>query len=212
MQVINLPATQLHSAPWNPNAMAPAMQAHLAASLDRFGLVVPVVVRADPAGGYEVLGGSQRLAALRAQGLDPIPSVVVDVDDAEARLLAQALNAVHGEDDWNAKAALVQNLLATLPAATVAAVLPDTPAALASWASLGQQAPDTLAQALTIWDQAKAVRLERVSFPLAADQRATVEAAIAAALPRVGVATTPNRRALALLLICDEWLASHLAV
>ena len=212
MQLTNLAATTLRAAPWNPNTMTVAMEAHLTASLDRFGLVVPVVVRPDGPDHYQVIGGNQRLAALQSRGVDPIPCVVVAVDDTEARLLAQALNAIHGADDWNAKAALVQDLLTRLPAAMVAAVLPDTPTALASWATLGQQGPDTLAQALTVWDQAKAVRLERVSFPLSVDQRATVEAAIAAALPQVGAAETPNRRALALLRICDEWLATHLAV
>jgi ParB family chromosome partitioning protein len=208
MQVINLPATQLHSAPWNPNAMTPAMQGHLAASVDRFGLVVPVVVRPDGSDGYEVLGGNQRLAALQARGVDPIPCVVVAVDETEARLLAQALNAIHGADDWNAKAALVRELLSALPAATVGALLPDTPTALASWATLGQQGPDTLAQAVTVWDRAKAVRLERVSFPFTPSQKATVDAAITQALPEVADSTpTPNRRALALVAICTAWLA-----
>lgn len=50
--VTNLPAA------WNSNAMAPTVQAHLVASPDRFGTVVPVVVRPDPAGGYDVLGAA----------------------------------------------------------------------------------------------------------------------------------------------------------
>ena len=208
MELMNVPAAALRAAPWNPNNMTAAMEAHLAASLDRFGLVVPVVVRPDGPDHYEVIGGNQRLAALQARGVDPIPCVVVSVDYTEARLLAQALNAIHGADDWNAKAALVRDLLAALPAETVAALLPDTPTALASWATLGQQGPDTLAQAVTVWAQAKAVRLERVSFPFTADQKATVEAAVARALPTVDAAATPNRRALALVTICTEWLAT----
>ena len=209
MELTNIPAPALRVAPWNPNSMSPAMEAHLAASLDRFGLVVPVVVRPDGPDHYQVIGGNQRLAALQARGVDPIPCVVVTVDDTEARLLAQALNAIHGADDWNSKAALVRDLLASLPPETVAALLPDTPTALASWATLGQQGPDTLAQAVTVWAQAKAVRLERVSFPFTADQKATVEAAITQALPGVAEhAPTPNRRALALLAICTEWLAT----
>lgn len=212
MQLTNLAATTLRAAPWNPNTMTVAMEAHLTASLDRFGLVVPVVVRPDGPDGYEVIGGNQRLAALQARGVEPIPCVVVTVDDTEARLLAQALNAIHGADDWNAKATLVRDLLAALPPETVAALLPDTPTALASWATLGQQGPDTLAQALTVWDRAKAVRLERVSFPFTPAQKATVEAAITQALPRVADSTaTPNRRALALVAICTDWLATETA-
>ena len=209
MELTNIPAAALRAAPWNPNSMSAAMEAHLAASLDRFGLVVPVVVRPDGPGHYEVIGGNQRLAALQARGVDPIPCVVVTVDDTEARLLAQALNAIHGADDWNAKAALVRDLLASLPPETVAALLPDTPTALASWATLGQQGPATLAQAVAVWDRAKAVRLERVSFPFTPTQKATVEAAITQALPGVAdITTTPNRRALALVAICTAWLAA----
>ncbi len=212
MTVTNLPAAQLHPAPWNPNAMTPAMQEHLTASLDRFGVVVPVVVRPDPGGGYEVLGGNQRLAALRAQAVDVIPCTVVDVNDTEARLLAQALNAIHGDDDWNEKAALVRDLLAVLPPDTVAAVLPETPAALASWAALGDQGPETLAQGVSVWDQAKSARLERVSFPCSPEQKTAVEAAIARALPPAAPNAGPNRRAVALVRICTEWLATHASV
>ncbi len=211
MHVQSLPLAALHAAPWNPNTMAPAMTAHLRASLDRFGPVVPLVARAD-ATGYEVLGGNQRLVIFQQQALDSVPCVVVEADDAEARLLAQALNAIHGEEDWNAKAALVRDLVAALPEAEILRLLPETPEALRGWAQLGQQSADSLAQALSAWDQAKAARLERVSFPFTPQQKDIVEAAIAQALPTIRHTEAPNRRALALVDICRQWLATHPAV
>ncbi len=211
MHVQSLPLAALHAAPWNPNTMIPAMTTHLRASLDRFGPVVPLVVRVD-ATGYEVLGGNQRLAIFLQQSVDPVPCVVVEVDDTEARLLAQALNAIHGADDWNAKAALVRDLVAALPTAEILQLLPETPEALKGWAQLGQQSADSLAKALLAWDQAKATRLERVSFPFTPQQKDIVEEAIAQALPTVSHAEAPNRRALALVDICRQWLATHPAV
>ena len=208
MHVQSLSLAALHAAPWNPNTMAPAMTAHLRASLDRFGPVVPLVVRVD-APGYEVLGGNQRLAIFEQQSVDPVPCVVVEADDAEARLLAQALNAIHGQDDWNAKAALVRDLVAALPEAEILRLLPETPEALHGWAHLGDQSAESLAQALGAWNHAKAARLERLSFPLTADQKSVLEAALAQMLPGLPPTEAPNRRAIALVTICQQWLTDH---
>lgn len=188
--------------------MAPAITAHLRASLDRFGSVIPLVVRPDR-DGYEVLGGKQRLALFHQQALDPVPCVVVRADDAEARLLAQALNAIHGQDDWNAKAALVRDLVAALPEAEILQLLPETPEALRGWAQLGQQSADSLAKALSAWDEAKVARLERLSFPLTVDQKSVLETALAQMLPILPATDTPNRRAIALVTICQQWLTDH---
>lgn len=208
MNVQSLPLASLHSAAWNPNTMPPAMTTHLRASLDRFGPVVPLVVRPE-ADGYEVLGGNQRLAVFRQQPVDPVPCVVVEADDAEARLLAQALNAIHGQDDWNAKAALVRDLVAALPEAEILRLLPETPEAIRSWAHLGEQSAESLARALGAWNQAKAARLERLSFPLTADQKSVLETALAQMLPVLPATDAPNRRAIALVTICQQWLTDH---
>ena len=45
-------------------------------------------------------------------------------DDTQARLLTQALHAIHGEDDLNRKAALVKDILAAMLAEEVAGILP----------------------------------------------------------------------------------------
>ncbi|MDA8064640.1 MAG: ParB/RepB/Spo0J family partition protein [Thermaerobacter sp.] len=206
MEVTDLPLAQLLPAPWNPNEMDAAALGRLAASIGRFGMVLPLVVRPVSDQRFEVLGGNQRLRLYREQKLASAPCVVVHLDDMGARLLAQALNAVHGQDDLNKKAALIRDLLAAMPEEDVLAILPDTAEALRGLASIGQQSAASLAEALNIWEQARAVRLERVSFPFTAEQREVVEKAISKALPRVAAAEEPNRRALALVEICREWL------
>ena len=56
---------------------------------------------------YEVLAGNQRLRVLRELDVDSVHCVVVDLDDADARLLAQALNRIHGDDDLELRAARI---------------------------------------------------------------------------------------------------------
>lgn len=99
MNIIDIPLEQLKPAPWNANMMHETMMAHLKESIRRYGLVQNLVVRAIGAGVYEVLSGNQRLRVIREIGYAKVPCVVVEVDDARARLLAQALNHIHGEDD-----------------------------------------------------------------------------------------------------------------
>lgn len=72
----------------------------LAASIEEIGLLVPLVVRALGDDEFAVIGGAGRLEALRLTGAGPdtrVPCVVVDVDDAEAMLLALVDNVVREE-------------------------------------------------------------------------------------------------------------------
>lgn len=205
MELIDVPLKLLREAPWNPNEADEATLRRLTASIGRFGAVLPLVVR--PLGeAFEVIGGNQRLRVYQEQEIETVPCVVIEADDISARLLAQALNAIHGEDDLNKKAAVVRDLLAALPETEVTAILPDTPEALRGLASLGQQTADSLAEALSSWETAKTIRLERISFPFSPAQREVVEEAIARALPHVNESDEPNRRAMALVEVCRDWL------
>ena len=107
MQVTEIPMELLREAPWNPNQQDPAMLGRLKESISRYGLVQNLVARPLGVGAYEVLSGNQRLQVLRDQQIEEVPCVVVELDDSRARLLAQALNRVHGEDDLGLRAELV---------------------------------------------------------------------------------------------------------
>ena len=96
MKVVELPIEHLREAEWNPNIMDEAMLGRLKESIGRFGMVQNLVARAMGDGTYEVLSGNQRLRVLREMGIMSVPCVLVKVDDARARLLAQALNRVQG--------------------------------------------------------------------------------------------------------------------
>jgi|GEM_PF-551410 len=213
MEIVDVPVELLRAAPWNPNEADEATLCRLAASIGRFGTVLPLVVRPlDDA--YEVIGGNQRLKVYRQQGVATVPCVEVQADDVQARLLAQALNAIHGQDDLNRKAALVRELLAAMDAEDVAAILPDGVEALRGLAALGQGGGDLSGQ-LAQWaatEAAKAqAKLHVISFPFSDEQKAVIEDAIAKALalPAVARYEGPNKRAAALVHIAQEWSAGR---
>src|SRR6187200_2008559 len=91
MQTKEIPIDLLAEADWNANHVPPALLAKLRHSLERFGIVENLVARPHPerTGCFEVLSGNHRLRLLRELGYVSAPVVVVELDDARARLLAQ---------------------------------------------------------------------------------------------------------------------------
>ncbi|PZS25343.1 MAG: chromosome partitioning protein ParB, partial [Pseudonocardiales bacterium] len=68
--------------------------AELAHSVREFGVLQPVVVRADEAGGYELVMGERRLRAAAAAGLETIPAIVRSTAD-DAMLRDALLENIH---------------------------------------------------------------------------------------------------------------------
>jgi ParB family transcriptional regulator, chromosome partitioning protein len=76
----------------HPNPRQPRMVfdedalAELGHSIREFGVLQPVVVRTDPAGGYELVMGERRLRAASEAGLSEIPAIIrTTADDAMLR-------------------------------------------------------------------------------------------------------------------------------
>ena len=175
MKVIDLPIKQIDEAAWNPNQMDATMRSRLRRSIERFGLVLPLVVRPTEDGNYETIGGAQRLTVLRELGIGPVTCVVVNADDANARLLAQALNRIQGQDDLGLQAELVREVLQSLPQEAVLQLLPETAQSLQALSALGQ---DTMANYLKNWQQVQSARLKHLQFQLTPAQLETVEEAV----------------------------------
>ncbi len=204
MNIVELPLVCLHPAHWNPNTLAPPKRSQLKSSVTMFDIVENLVVRVLANNTYEVLSGNQRLEVYREMGLKTAPCVVVDLSDAEARLLAQVLNRLHGEDDLGLKAELVRTVLAELPEAEVLKVLPETAESLRDLSELGQQ---DLTEQLRASQQAQAARLKHVTFQLATDQLEVVEEAMERAMAGItGSDSNPNRRGSALFALCKSYL------
>lgn len=83
-------------APYNPRAISPEALAGLRGSVERFGLVEPVVSNRRTG---RVVGGHQRLKVLQQMGETETQVVVVDLDEMEEKALNVALNnpAIAGE-------------------------------------------------------------------------------------------------------------------
>jgi ParB family chromosome partitioning protein len=64
----------------------------LAASIKEKGVFQPIIVRSQGNDRYEVIAGERRLRASRMAGLSEVPSIVKEVDDAEAMALAVTEN------------------------------------------------------------------------------------------------------------------------
>jgi ParB family transcriptional regulator, chromosome partitioning protein len=205
MKVIDVPINQIHAGVWNPNQMDEVMHSRLRRSIQRFGLVVPLVIRPTGHASYETIGGAQRLAMLRELGIDPVPCVVANVDDANARLLAQALNRIQGQDDLGLQAELIREVLHSFPQEEVLQLLPETAQSLQALSALGQE---TMADYLKNWQQAQGARLKHLQFQLTPIQLEVVEETLTQILPQAKEepGDSPNARGTALYLLCQVYL------
>jgi len=203
MKTIDLPIEQLRQAPWNANEMDQATFQRLKISISRFGLVENLVVRALGEEQYEMLSGNQRLQILRDLDWVMVPCVVMDLGDAEARLLAQALNHIHGLDDPGLRAQLLREVLVNIPGEEVLSLLPENASSLQALSNL---TPESLAQSLIRFEQSRKSRMKHFLVQLTPEQHRVVEAAIKKFLPGASSLRdgSPNQRGNALYLICKE--------
>ena len=84
--------------------------AALCRSIETFGLVDPILARRHD---RRVIAGHQRLIAARRCGLATVPTILIDLSEADARLLNIALNRIGGEWDADLLARLLIDLQET---------------------------------------------------------------------------------------------------
>ncbi len=104
----------------SPNAKQPRRRfdqeslESLAGSLGERGVLQPVLVRPRPGGSYELVAGERRWRAARIAGLQSIPAIVRDREDAEALEAALVENMAREDlnpiEEARACAALVEEL------------------------------------------------------------------------------------------------------
>ena len=202
MNVVDLPIDSISAPDWNPNELNERIRARLRQSIERFGFLVPLVVRRVREGRYETVGGAHRLEVLRDLGEESAACVVIDADDAEARLLSQCLNRLQGEDNLGLRADLIRKVLEDKPLSEHLSLLPDSAENLQALAGLGVE---DLAASLRQWQAQQGARLKHLTFQLVPSQVEVVEEA----LTRVGVGanrTNPNKRGNALYALCLGYL------
>jgi ParB family chromosome partitioning protein len=82
---IGIPIADIQPSPYQPRRhFDNEALTELANSIANQGLLQPVVVRARPQGGYELIAGERRWRAAKQVGLTKIPAVIRTISDAEA--------------------------------------------------------------------------------------------------------------------------------
>ena len=88
-RVTEIAVAQIKPSPFQPRRVfAPEALDELATSIQHHGVLQPVVVRALPQGGFELIAGERRWRAAQQAGLQTIPVVQRDVSDREASAFA----------------------------------------------------------------------------------------------------------------------------
>ena len=205
MEVVDIPINSITAAIWNANEMDPEMEIKLRLSVQRFSLLVPLVVRKVAVRAYETIGGAQRLSVVRSLGYATVPCVVVQADDGEARLLSQALNHIEGQDNPGLQGEILRRILESTPESEVADLLPGSLDRLKELTQIGQ---DDMANYLQSKLQSSGARLEHMVFQLSVEQLAIVRSALRRATDFApsGKERNPNQRGNALANICKKFL------
>ena len=88
VQTGNIKISELHEFKGHPFRVEHDMQLfELSRSIEEKGVMVPLIVRANPDGkGYEIIAGHRRKAACEWAGVDTVPVMVMQMDDAEATI------------------------------------------------------------------------------------------------------------------------------
>ena len=114
-EVVDLPVETIVPNPNQPRTrFAPEALEALSQSIGASGVVQPLIVRKLSNGSYELIAGERRLRASQMAGLDRVPAVVRDSDEAERMEVALIENMVREDlnpvEEARACAALVEDL------------------------------------------------------------------------------------------------------
>lgn len=90
--------SDLIPAPYNPRQSTAKQEKHLKESLEKFGLVEPIIFNKQT--GY-IVGGHFRVRELKKLGIKEVECVIVDLNEADEKELNIRLNANTGSWDWD---------------------------------------------------------------------------------------------------------------
>jgi ParB-like chromosome segregation protein Spo0J len=97
MKITLVNINSLNPAKYNPRQISNKQYEDLKASIDKFGLVDPIIINSD----NTVIGGHQRLKVLRELGSEKIPTVRVNLSKEDERELNVRLNKSGGTFDMD---------------------------------------------------------------------------------------------------------------
>lgn len=110
-QIIQVHPDSLVPNSWNSNVVSPENEAKLDASLKRFGVFKPVIVRELIDGTLQIIGGEHRAQSASRLGYEAIPVVNLGViSDHKAKEISLVDNDRFGEDDAFKLSELINSL------------------------------------------------------------------------------------------------------
>jgi hypothetical protein len=98
MKIEKKQIADLMPAPYNPRQSTAKQEKHLKESLEKFGMVEPIIFNKQT--GY-IVGGHFRVRELKKLGIKEIECVIVDLNEADEKELNIRLNANTGSWDWD---------------------------------------------------------------------------------------------------------------
>jgi len=81
------------------------------ATVQKYGVLQPILVRELPDGKYELLAGKTRLTELKNQGAEYVDAIVIQADDKDALMMHLAENLARGQTDPISVAKVMQKAL-----------------------------------------------------------------------------------------------------
>jgi ParB-like chromosome segregation protein Spo0J len=97
MNIQKVKISELKPAPYNPRKSNEKQEANLKASLEKFGVVEPIIFNKQT--GF-IVGGHFRVRELKKLGIKEVDCVIVDLSPEDEKELNIRLNANTGEWDW----------------------------------------------------------------------------------------------------------------
>ena len=98
-KIISKDIDSLIFAEYNPRQLTKDQYKHLRDSIDRFGLVDPIIVNSNPTRKNIIVGGHQRVKVAKDMNIKEVPVLEVDLTYDRERELNVRLNANTGEWD-----------------------------------------------------------------------------------------------------------------
>ncbi|HEY5590672.1 MAG TPA: ParB N-terminal domain-containing protein [Paludibacter sp.] len=97
MKIETKKISELKAAPYNPRKASPKQEENLKRSLEKFGIVEPIVFNKQTG---HIVGGHFRVRELKKMGFKEVECVIVDLPLEDEKELNIRLNANTGEFDW----------------------------------------------------------------------------------------------------------------
>lgn len=127
LEVVHLDPAKVRPNPWNPNRMNAFMYGKAMESVQRYGFIVPIIVREVGYDSYQIIDGEHRFRVAMDMEMPLVPAINLGlIDDQEAKKLTITLNELHGQALPESMGDLLKDLMKVQPLDDLLEELPYT--------------------------------------------------------------------------------------